>query len=126
MAQGEFEAVPSLVEDVPVRAALLLMGRRPDRVRVPAPARAGASKTVARSAPNSTPQNTIVHGSGDVPLLTTVRTGFGLHITKTLTLVPLTAPTGIGAEAGEGRYGTEWPMWPAPYTNSIKSLCSVR
>jgi len=65
-----------------------------------------------------------------VPLLTTVRTGFGLHITKTLTLVsslvPLTAPTGIGAEAGEGRYGTEWPMWPAPYTNSIKSLCSVR
>lgn len=50
--------------------------------------------------PFSTPQNAIVHGPGAVPLLATVRIGFGLHITGTLTLIspiaPLTALTGIG------------------------------
>lgn len=77
-----------------------------------------APEAVARSSPNSmptaatlgasfgfvlpfsTPQNAIVHGPGAVPLLATVRIGFGLHITGTLTLIspiaPLTALTGIG------------------------------
>ncbi|WP_328806977.1 SLC13 family permease [Nocardiopsis coralli] len=50
--------------------------------------------------PVSTPQNAIVYGSGTVPLLTMVKTGIGLNIAGTLTLIglitPLTTLTGIG------------------------------
>ncbi|MBR8742081.1 DASS family sodium-coupled anion symporter [Nocardiopsis sp. MG754419] len=49
--------------------------------------------------PVSTPQNAIVYGSGTVPLLTMIKTGIGLNIVGTVTLigliVPLTALTGI-------------------------------
>lgn len=50
--------------------------------------------------PVATPQNAIVYGTGTVPILTMIKTGIGLNIAGTITLigliVPMTRLTGIG------------------------------
>ncbi|MBQ1082523.1 hypothetical protein [Nocardiopsis sp. B62] len=62
----------------------------------------------------STPQNAVVHGSGSVPLLTMIRTGIGLDIVATVTLigqiVPLAALTGISGLTPGAREGATAPL----------------